>query len=55
MQISSLFRRQQEVQSRLVRWMVRSAISQENSIVVMNCDLEFKSKDYVENIKSILL
>lgn len=34
--------------------MARSAIAPEDSIVVMDCDLEFKSKGYVENIESIL-
>lgn len=34
--------------------MARPAISSEDSIVVMDCDLEFYSKDYVANIKSIL-
>ena len=34
--------------------MARSAIAPGDSIVVMDCDLEFKSKDYVENIESIL-
>lgn len=31
-----------------------SAISQEDAIVVMDCDLEFRSKDYVKGIKEIL-
>ena len=30
------------------------AISREDSIVVMDCDLEFRSKDYIKGIKSIL-
>ena len=34
--------------------MAESAISEEDSIVVMDCDLEFCSKGYVEDIKSIL-
>lgn len=32
----------------------RSAISNEDSIVVMDCDLEFKSETYVRNIRNIL-
>ena len=32
----------------------RSAIDIEDAIVVMDCDLEFKSKEYVANIESIL-
>lgn len=34
--------------------MARSAISPEDSIVVMDCDLEFRSKAYVEQIQKIL-
>lgn len=34
--------------------MARQAIGEEDSIVVMDCDLEFKSKDYVANIEQIL-
>jgi dTDP-glucose pyrophosphorylase len=32
----------------------RPAIDREDAIVVMDCDLEFKSKEYVANIESIL-
>lgn len=31
-----------------------NVISEEDSIVVMDCDLEFKSKEYIQGIKSIL-
>lgn len=31
-----------------------SAISEEDSIVVMDCDLEFKSEGYIKGIKSVL-
>ena len=34
--------------------MAREAIDAEDSIVVMDCDLEFKSKDYVDNIEKVL-
>ena len=34
--------------------MAESVISEEDSIVVMDCDLEFKSKEYIQGIKSIL-
>ena len=34
--------------------MAECAISSEDSIVVMDCDLEFKSKSYLEGIKQIL-
>lgn len=34
--------------------MAREAIDTEDSIVVMDCDLEFKSKDYVVSIEKIL-
>lgn len=34
--------------------MAESAISYDDSIVVMDCDLEFRSKAYVEGIKEIL-
>lgn len=34
--------------------MAESVISEEDSVVVMDCDLEFKSKGYIQGIKSIL-
>ncbi len=34
--------------------MAESAISEEDSIVVMDCDLEFRSEGYADNIKEIL-
>lgn len=34
--------------------MAESAISEEDSLVVMDCDLEFRSEGFVDNIKQIL-
>lgn len=34
--------------------MCQEVIDENDSIVVMDCDLEFRSKDYVDNIKKIL-